>query len=499
MTKDNRKFNEQELVRRKKRDELILKNQNPYDITKFKITYNSKTFSNNFFEYKKDELHIFDNKIISMAGRIKTIRISGKAIFMNIQDFEGVFQIYLRADSFSFEEFEQIKNYDLGDIIGVNGNPMKTNVGTLTLKTKKIILLTKSLKPLPNKFHGLTNVEDKYRQRYIDLIVNDESKNVFLKRIKIINYMRDFLNKKGFLEVETPILHYVFGGAAAKPFKTFHNSLNEELYLRIATEIQLKKLIVGGLEKVYEIGRIFRNEGISIKHNPEFTSIELYEAYKDMYDIMNLTEDMLIYILKKLYDKTIIFYGKEKLSFKKPWTRIHMVDAIKQYTKINFWEEISFEEAKKLAKKHNVEIKNHYFDVGHIINAFFEKFVEEKLKNPTFVYGHPKVISPFAKTNKKDKRFTERFELFILGREYGNAFSELNDPDEQYKRFLDQLKEKKSGNDEANEIDYDFINALEYGMPPTGGLGIGIDRLVMLFTNQPSIRDVLFFPHLKSK
>ncbi len=494
----NRKFTEQEIVRREKKQKLIQENKNPYEKTNFKITHHSTNFENDFINLNKDDLEK-SSKSIWMAGRIRNIRAAGKATFMNIQDSQGMFQIYVKKDLIGEENFADVLNYDLGDIIGINGNAMKTQVGTLTLRVNKITLLTKALKPLPDKYHSITNVEEKYRHRYVDLIMNKETKDVFVTRVKIINHIREFLNNKGFLEVETPILQDVFGGAAAKPFKTHHNSLNMPLFLRIATEISLKKLIVGGFDKVYEIGRIFRNEGLSIKHNPEFTSIELYEAYKDMYYIMNLTEDMICYVIKKIFATNEIVYEKVKLSFNKPWTRLHMVDSIKQVTGVDFWQEMTFNDAIILAKKHQVEIKKHFFDVGHIINAFFETHVEKTLKGPIFIYGHPKIISPFAKQNKEDARFTERFELFILSREYANAFSELNDPDDQYERFLEQLKERESGNDEANDMDLDFITALEYGMPPTGGLGIGIDRLVMLLTNQNSIRDVLFFPQMKKK
>ncbi len=351
---------------------------------------------------------------------------------------------------------------------------------------------------MPEKFHGLKDVEQRYRQRYLDLITNIDSKQTFIIRSKIIQSMRRYLDDRGFLEVETPMMHGIAGGASARPFETHHNALDIPLYMRIAIELHLKRLIVGGMEKVYEIGRVFRNEGVSTRHNPEFTMIELYEAYADYHDIMELVENMVAHIAKEVLGSTTISYGEDKINLQPKWTRLHMVDAIKEYTGVDFWQQMSDGEAKALAKEHGIEIEDN-MTYGHIVNEFFEQRVEEKLIQPTFVYGHPVAISPLAKKNKDDDRFTDRFELFIVGREHANAFSELNDPIDQRERFEAQVKEKEQGNDEAHEMDEDFLEALEYGMPPTGGLGIGIDRLVMLLTNSPSIRDVLLFPQMRNK
>ena len=366
------------------------------------------------------------------------------------------------------------------------------------MKATSFTLLTKSLRPLPDKYHGLKDVEQRYRQRYLDLITSMESRETFVTRSKIIREMRRYLDDNGYLEVETPMMHAIAGGASARPFITHHNALDMELYMRIAIELHLKRLIVGGLEKVYEIGRVFRNEGVSTRHNPEFTMIELYEAYADYKDIMKLTENMVAHIAKQVLGTTTIQYGDYEINLEPEWTRLHMVDAIKEHSGADFWNPMSVEEARELAKEHNVEIKD-TMEVGHIINEFFEQKVEDKLIQPTFIYGHPVEISPLAKKNDEDPRFTDRFELFIVAREHANAFTELNDPIDQKERFEAQLKEREQGNDEAHMMDDDYIEALEYGMPPTGGLGIGIDRLVMLLTNAPSIRDVLLFPAMRHK
>lgn len=366
------------------------------------------------------------------------------------------------------------------------------------MKATGFTLLTKSLRPLPDKYHGLKDVEQRYRQRYLDLITSMESRETFVTRSKIIREMRRYLDDNGYLEVETPMMHAIAGGASARPFITHHNALDMELYMRIAIELHLKRLIVGGLEKVYEIGRVFRNEGVSTRHNPEFTMIELYEAYADYKDIMKLTENMVAHIAKQVLGTTTIQYGDYEINLEPEWTRLHMVDAIKEHSGADFWNPMSVEEARELAKEHNVEIKD-TMEVGHIINEFFEQKVEDKLIQPTFIYGHPVEISPLAKKNDEDPRFTDRFELFIVAREHANAFTELNDPIDQKERFEAQLKEREQGNDEAHMMDDDYIEALEYGMPPTGGLGIGIDRLVMLLTNAPSIRDVLLFPAMRHK
>lgn len=366
------------------------------------------------------------------------------------------------------------------------------------MKASEFHLLTKSLRPLPEKFHGLQDVEQRYRQRYLDLITNPESRDTFVTRSKIIQSMRRYLDGLGFLEVETPLMHGIAGGASARPFITHHNALDMQLYMRIAIELHLKRLIVGGMEKVYEIGRVFRNEGISTRHNPEFTMLELYEAYADYHDVMSLTENMVAHIAKDVLGNTKITYNDQEIDLDPEWARLHMVDAIKEYTGVDFWEQMSDEKAKELAHEHGIEIKD-TMTFGHIVNEFFEQRVEDKLIQPTFIYGHPIEISPLAKKNPEDERFTDRFELFIVGREHANAFSELNDPIDQRERFEAQLKEREEGNDEAHMMDEDFIEALEYGMPPTGGLGIGIDRLVMLLTDSPSIRDVLLFPQMRNR
>ncbi|MEJ9371786.1 lysine--tRNA ligase, partial [Schinkia azotoformans] len=393
---------------------------------------------------------------------------------------------------------ETFDKADLGDIVGVSGEVFKTKVGELSIKVKEFTFLSKALRPLPDKFHGLKDIEQRYRQRYLDLITSMESRETFITRSKILQSMRRYLDDRGYLEVETPMMHSIAGGAAARPFITHHNALDMELYMRIAIELHLKRLIVGGLEKVYEIGRVFRNEGISTRHNPEFTMIELYEAYADFNDIMDLTENMIAHIAKEVLGSTTVQYGDNEINLEPKWTRLHIVDAIKEYVGVDFWKKMSDEEARALAKEHNIEIKDN-MTFGHIVNEFFEQRVEEKLIQPTFIYGHPVEISPLAKKNDEDKRFTDRFELFIVAREHANAFTELNDPIDQKERFEAQLKERAEGNDEAHMMDEDYIEAMEYGMPPTGGLGIGIDRLVMLLTNSPSIRDVLLFPLMRHR
>ena len=427
-----------------------------------------------------------------------TKRGKGKAGFAHVQDLSGQIQIYVRKDQVGEEQFDIWKMADLGDIIGIEGVMFKTNTGELSVKAKSFIMLTKSLRPLPDKFHGLQDIEQRYRQRYLDLITNQESTETFINRSKIIQEMRNYLNSKGFLEVETPMMHQIPGGAAARPFVTHHNALDATLYMRIAIELHLKRLIVGGLEKVYEIGRVFRNEGVSTRHNPEFTMIELYEAYADFHDIMDITEGTIRHISNAVLGTAVIPYGDYEIDLESDWKRVHIVDAVKEATGVNFYDVKSDDEARALAKEHNIEITDH-MTYGHILNEFFEQKVEETLIQPTFVYGHPIEISPLAKKNPEDPRFTDRFELFIVGREHANAFTELNDPIDQRERFEAQLKEKEQGNDEAHEMDEDYIEALEYGMPPTGGLGIGIDRLVMLLTNSPSIRDVLLFPYMRQK
>lgn len=464
---------------------------------KFNRTHLAEELIDAYDKFTKEELEEKADQV-TIAGRMMTKRGKGKVGFAHVQDLSGQIQIYVRKDAIGEEAYEIFKSTDLGDIVGITGVMFKTKVGELSVKATKFTLLTKSLRPLPEKYHGLKDVEQRYRQRYLDLITNMDTRETFVLRSKIIQSMRDYLNGQGFLEVETPMMHGIPGGAAARPFITHHNALDIPLYMRIAIELHLKRLIVGGLEKVYEIGRVFRNEGVSTRHNPEFTMMELYEAYADFHDIMSLTENMIAYIAKQVLGKTTITYGDEEVSLEPEWKRLHMVDAVKEYTGVDFWKEMSDEEARELANEHGIEIKE-TMTFGHVVNEFFEQRVEEKLIQPTFIYGHPVEISPLAKKNKEDGRFTDRFELFIVGREHANAFSELNDPIDQRERFEAQLKEREQGNDEAHLMDEDFLEALEYGMAPTGGLGIGIDRLVMLLTNSPSIRDVLLFPQMRNK
>lgn len=488
-------LNDQMLVRREKMEAIREKGLDPFG-TKFERTHLTNELVELFDKFSKEELEE-KNVEVTIAGRVMTKRGKGKAGFAHIQDLGGQIQIYVRQDRVG-DNYEFFKSVDLGDIVGISGVLFKTNVGELSVKANSFDILTKSLRPLPDKFHGLKDVEERYRRRYVDLIMNKESKDTFIMRSKIIQTMRGYLNDRGYLEVETPMMHSVAGGAAARPFVTHHNALDMELFMRIALELPLKRLIVGGLEKVYEIGRAFRNEGVSTRHNPEFTMIELYEAYADYNDIMNLTENMIAYICEKIHGTTKIPYGEDIIDLTPNWKRMHMVDAIKEVVGVDFWKQMTDEEAHAIAKEHNVDVRKD-MKVGHIINEFFENFVEETLVQPTFIYGHPVEVSPLAKTNTEDSRFTDRFELFIVRREHANAFSELNDPIDQKERFLSQMDEKDAGNDEVYEMDEDFVEALEYGMPPTGGLGIGIDRLVMLLTNSPSIRDVLLFPYMKHK
>ncbi|MBG9211749.1 lysine--tRNA ligase [Mammaliicoccus sciuri] len=491
-------MNDQMLVRREKLQELRDLGIDPFG-KKFVRSGDSKSLHQEWDEFSKEELRDKeDESAVAIAGRLMTKRGKGKAGFAHVKDITGQIQIYVRKDQVGDEQFEIWKHADLGDIVGVKGVMFKTNTGELSVKAKEFTVLTKSLRPLPDKYHGLQDIEQRYRQRYLDLITSEESTKTFITRSQIIQEMRTYLNNKGFLEVETPMMHQIAGGASARPFVTHHNALDATLYMRIAIELHLKRLIVGGLEKVYEIGRVFRNEGVSTRHNPEFTMIELYEAYADYNDIMDLTESMVAAIAEKVLGSTTVQYGEESIDLAPNWRRWHMVDAVKEYTGVDFYEVKTDEEAHTLAKEHNIEVEDR-MTYGHILNEFFEQRVEEKLIQPTFIYGHPIEISPLAKKNPEDPRFTDRFELFIVGREHANAFTELNDPIDQRERFEAQMKEKDQGNDEAHEMDDDFIEALEYGMPPTGGLGIGIDRLVMLLTNSASIRDVLLFPYMRQK
>ena len=490
-----RKLTEQELVRRDKALKLRELGYDPfgsrYDRSDYAIDVKEKyeSVDHDAFESMTDTVRV--------AGRIMFIRKMGKASFFSIKDKSGSIQVYISINDVGEDIYNLFKSADIGDIVGVYGKVMKTRTGEVTIKCLEYTPLVKALRPLPEKFHGLTDVEERYRRRYVDLIMNDESRRVAFLRPKIIRSIQNFLDNRDFVEVETPVLSTLLTGASARPFVTHHNSQDLDMYLRIALELPLKRLLVGGMEKVYEIGRVFRNEGMDPKHNPEFTLMEVYEAYSDLEGMMDLTEKMFVNIAENVIGKMNYHWNNQDISLKGPWKRISMVDAIKEVTGIDFKKEMSVEEALELAKEHNIEVQEHEKSVGHIINLFFEKYVEETLIQPTFLYGHPVEISPLTKKNKDDPRFVDRFELFIAGREMANAYTELNDPDDQLDRFMEQLKEKDLGNAEANDIDMDFIEALEYGMPPAGGIGYGIDRLVMLFTEQESIRDVILFPTMK--
>jgi lysyl-tRNA synthetase class 2 len=492
-------LNEQEIIRREKAEHLRELGLDPYG-SRFDRTHKTFQIKNEYEDFDAEDLHDLDPKpIIKTAGRVMSRRVKGKAGFAHIQDQWGQIQIYVRLDEIGEESYEIFKKGDLGDIIGVEGYPMKTRTGELSIRVKKFTHLTKALRPLPEKYHGLSDKEEIYRRRYLDLITNEESRNTFIKRSQIIKEMRNYLDNLGYIEVETPVLNPILGGANARPFVTHHNALDMPFYLRIATELHLKRLIVGGFDCVYEIGRLFRNEGVDRLHNPEFTTIELYLAYSDLQGMMDLSENLISHLALQVNRKTTVEYDGKEIDLSKGWRKVHMVDLIKEKTGIDFYQINDFEEAKKLAKEHHLEVADHLFGVGHIINLFFEAYCEEDLIQPTFVYGHPIEISPLTKKDPNDERFTQRFELFINGHEYANAYTELNDPIDQKERFVNQLKEKDMGNEEANEMDIDFVEALEYGMPPTGGIGIGIDRLVMLLTNSKSIRDVLLFPQMKTK
>ncbi|MDN3451135.1 lysine--tRNA ligase [Planococcus sp. APC 3906] len=489
-------LNDQVLVRRQKMQAFRDNGMDPFG-SRFERTHLSEEIINEYSELSKEELEENPHEVV-IAGRVMTKRGKGKAGFAHLQDLKGQIQIYVRKDAIGDEAYEFFNTVDLGDILGVRGAIFKTNVGELSVKAKEVFFLTKALRPLPEKFHGLKDIEQRYRQRYLDLITSETSKETFILRSRIIQSMRRYLDDQGFLEVETPMLHSIAGGATARPFITHHNALDMQMFIRIAIELHLKRLIVGGLEKVYEVGRVFRNEGVSTRHNPEFTMLELYEAYADYNDVMELTENLIAHIAQDVLGATTVQYGEDQINLAPGWKRLHMADAVKEYTGVDFWEQMTKDEAHALAKEHNIEVKP-TMEVGHILNEFFEQRVEGELVQPTFVYGHPVEISPLAKKNPEDGRFTDRFELFIVRREHANAFTELNDPIDQRERFEAQLIEKEAGNDEAHEMDDDFIEALEYGMPPTGGLGIGIDRLVMLLTNSASIRDVLLFPQMRSR
>ena len=490
-------LNEQEIVRREKMQELRNKGIDPFG-SRYERTATSGMLRKLYGEKTKEELE--ELAITArVAGRIMTKRRNGKISFMHLQDKDGQIQIYLRYDVLGEEAYNLFKSADIGDIVGIAGEVMRTQTGELSIKAQEYTHLSKALRPLPEKFHGLQDKEEARRRRYVDLIMNEEARKIAFSRPKIIRGIQHYLDDMGFTEVETPVLNPILGGAAARPFETHHNALDMDFYLRIATELPLKRLIVGGMERVYEIGRLFRNEGMDATHNPEFTTVEAYMAYGDITDMMSLAEGLFSKLAVEVTGSTEINYRGKEISLKAPFRRLHMVDGIKEVTGINFFEIDDLDEMLKLAKEHHIEVPKHQQSYGHIINLFFEKYVEETIVQPTFVYGHPLEISPLAKKNAKDPRFTDRFELFINGKEYGNAFTELNDPIDQRERFMAQLKEKELGNDEANEMDVDFVEALEYGMPPTGGIGIGIDRLVMLLTNTDSIRDVILFPHMRGR
>ena len=487
---------ELEIVRRNKMEELRQKGINPFG-KRYDVTSNSQEIKEKYDKYTKEELH--EQEIpVKIAGRIMTKRGKGKAGFMHIQDKYGQIQIYVRQDVVGEEEYELFDKADLGDIVGIEGLVFRTNMGELSVKATHYTHLVKALRPLPDKFHGLTDVEERFRRRYVDLIVNEEARKVAFTRPKIIRSIQHYLDKLCYTEVETPVLQATLGGANARPFTTHHNTLDMPFYLRIATELPLKRLLVGGMDAVYEIGRLFRNEGMDRNHNPEFTTIEVYKAYSDLEGMMDLTEGIIGNVAKEVLGTYDLKWKGHDISLKPKFKRLHMVDAIKQQTGIDFFKNMTFEEAKKLAEEHDIFVEDH-FAYGHIVNAFFEKYVEDTIVEPTFIYGHPVEISPLARKDEQDERFTQRFELFICGSEYANAFTELNDPIDQYERFENQLKEKALGNDEANEMDIDYVEALEYGMPPAGGMGMGIDRLVMLITGSENIREVILFPHMKNK
>ena len=481
-------LSEQEGFRRDKLAALQAEGKDPFRIVKYDVTHHSSDIINGF-----DEL---EGKEVSVAGRLMNKRVMGKASFINIQDREGRLQGYISKNDVGDESYLAFKKFDIGDIIGVKGVVFRTQKGEISVRASEIVLLSKSLKVLPEKFHGLNDQELRYRQRYLDLIMNPEVKDTFIKRSAILREIRNYLDAQGFLEVETPVLQTIPGGAAARPFITHHNALDIDMYCRIALELPLKRLIVGGLERVYEIGRVFRNEGIDIRHNPEFTLIEIYQAYTDYHGMMDLAEGLFRTIAKNVVGSTTINYGGYELDLGKPFERLTMVDAVKKYSGVDFNEVPDTAAAKALAKERGIEFEERHAK-GDILNLFFDEYVEKNLIQPTFITDYPVEISPLTKRKPDNPDYTERFELFIVGREYGNAYSELNDPIDQRKRFEYQEAMRAAGDDEANMIDEDFLTALEYGMPPTGGIGIGVDRLVMLMTESVSIRDVILFPTMK--
>ncbi len=476
-------------VRREKLLELQAAGKDPFQITKYDVTHHSREIKENY-----DAL---EGQVVRVAGRVMQKRVMGKASFCNVQDLEGNIQSYVARDSIGEEPYKDFKKFDIGDLVGIEGEVFTTKTGEISIHAASVTLLSKSLQILPEKYHGLTNTDLRYRQRYTDLIMNEEVKDTFVKRSKIISAIRRYLDGQGFMEVETPMLVSNAGGAAARPFETHYNALDEDVKLRISLELYLKRLIVGGLERVYEIGRVFRNEGVDTRHNPEFTLMELYQAYTDYYGMMDLTENMYRYVAQEVLGTTEVTYGDQVIDLGKPFERLTMIDAVKKYAGVDFDQVVDTEAAKKLADEHHVEYEDRHTK-GDILSLFFEEFCEEKLVQPTFIMDHPIEISPLTKKKPDKPGYVERFELFITGREMANAYSELNDPIDQRERFAAQEAAFAAGDEEANHTDEDFLNALEIGMPPTGGIGYGIDRLVMLLTNSPSIRDVLLFPTLKS-
>ena len=476
-------------VRHEKLADLQARGKDPFQITKFDVTHHSADIKDNFEE--------LEGQTVTIAGRMMFKRVMGKASFCSIQDLKGNIQLYVARDDIGEEDYADFKKFDIGDILGIEGIVFRTKTGEMSVHAQKVTLLSKSLQILPEKFHGLTDTDTRYRQRYVDLIMNADVKETFVKRSKVLSSIRKFLDGQGFMEVETPMLVSNAGGAAARPFETHFNALNEDLKLRISLELYLKRLIVGGLERVYEIGRVFRNEGLDTRHNPEFTLMELYQAYTDYHGMMDLTENMFRYVAQEVNGSLTLQYGEHTMDLSKPFERITMVDAVKKYSGVDFKEIKTLEEARAIAKEKNVEFEERHTK-GDILNLFFEEFVEEHLIQPTFVMDHPIEISPLTKKKPEDPEYVERFEMFMNGWEMCNAYSELNDPIDQRERFKAQEAALAAGDEEANTTDEDFLNALSIGMPPTGGIGYGIDRLTMLMTNSPAIRDVLFFPTMKS-
>lgn len=476
-------------VRREKLLELQTAGKDPFQITKYDVTHHSQEI--------KEHFDTMEGQVVRIAGRVMQKRVMGKASFCNVQDLEGNIQSYVARDDIGEESYKDFKKYDIGDIVGIEGKVFKTKTGEISVHASSVVLLTKSLQILPEKYHGLTNTDLRYRQRYTDLIMNEEVKDTFIKRSKIISAIRRYLDAQGFMEVETPMLVSNAGGAAARPFETHYNALDEDVKLRISLELYLKRLIVGGMERVYEIGRVFRNEGVDTRHNPEFTLMELYQAYTDYYGMMDLTENMFRYVAKEVLGTTEVTYADQVIDLGKPFERLTMIEVVKKYTGIDFDEVTDTEAAKKLADEHHIEYESRHTK-GDILSMFFEEFCENKLVQPTFIMDHPIEISPLTKKKPDKPEYVERFELFITGREMANAYSELNDPIDQRERFKAQEAAFAAGDEEANHTDEDFLNALEIGMPPTGGIGYGIDRLVMLLTNSPAIRDVLLFPTMRT-